>query len=66
MRELGSYGSRSKGDQGDLKYSKVKGEDNPADACTTYLNEQHIRKFMSDAMQAVVGGRADAGFKVGA
>ena len=57
---VGDLWIQEKQESGDLKYSKVNGEANPADVGTKYLPEEKCRRHMAFVGQEARTGRADA------
>ena len=61
---VGDLWIQEKQESGDLKFRKVEGEANPADAGTKYLPEEKSRRHMTFVGQRVVEGRAKTSLRV--
>ena len=51
-------------DNGDLRFRKVKGTENPADVITKYLPNHEIQKYLKMVGMDTRGGRADSSFEI--
>ena len=62
---VGDLWVQEKEESGEIKYKKVKGEENPADAGTKYIPEQRMRTLMKDVGQVSVKGRSKESLRIG-
>ena len=61
---VGDMWIQEKSENGELKFNKVPGSLNPADAGTKHLTEEKIQRCLADVGQFIVPGRAKASLEV--
>ena len=61
---VGQLWIQEKNESGEIKYTKVAGEMNPADLMTKYLQEKLVKRHMDLIGQVFTGGRSDKSLRV--
>ena len=61
---VGQLWIQEKNESGEIKYTKVAGEMNPADLMTKYLQEALVKRHMDLIGQVFTGGRSDKSLRV--
>ena len=51
-------------DNGDLRYGKVRGTENPADGLTKYVTSPVMNRYLQMSSCTVSGGRADSSLQI--
>ena len=61
---VGQLWVQEKAETGELRYRKVKGTDNPADACTKSLPAHEVKRYTQEVGIELRGGRADTSLEI--
>ena len=62
--KVGMLWIQEKEEDGEIKYHKILGTENPGDLMTKYLGQKVIDKLMPELSQVFTEGRASSGLKI--